>query len=196
MSVVGKVWFSQGAAQRGIIKRLWDKFAANDLPFPSDKDNAIVINTSLVGDPSQVIFPLKSGQSTDFPIPEFAKHEDKAWDVSHLNVQINGLKKTTSLKVDKFNELIMKIFNMAAGNMLADGNVLSWNVWFIAPQIVDGSEWERHALKWRKSIQADHGSPMGGGTDAKYFDGSPFKAFKSLVENEEQMLEEFEQEHF
>ncbi|MEM7039945.1 MAG: hypothetical protein AAF570_23430, partial [Bacteroidota bacterium] len=49
MSVVGKVWFSPSAHQNAIVKRLWDKFADSNLPFPSDKDHAIEIITYLPG---------------------------------------------------------------------------------------------------------------------------------------------------
>jgi hypothetical protein len=63
--------------------------------------------------------------------------------------------------------------------------VLTWNVWFTSPQLVDKVEWRAHAEKWRKSIDADHGSPDGNGTTAKYFDGTPFKPIAGVLEQEE-----------
>lgn len=85
--------------------------------------------------------------------------------------------------VDHFNQLIMDIFNLASGNMLQPGNVLSWNVWFKAPALVDREEWRTHAERWRKSIDEDHGSPDGPGTIARYFDGSPFDPVEQLLED-------------
>ena len=79
--------------------------------------------------------------------------------------------------------------------MLKKGNILSWNVWFTAPELVDTEEWEDHAELWRQSIQADHGSPEGPGTDARYFDGTPFKPLKEWVLEELPRVMSFIQEH-
>ena len=57
-------------------------------------------------------------------------------------------------------------------------------MWFTAPEFVDVAEWRAHAIKWRESIDADHGSPEGPGTDARYFDGTPFKPLKELLTEE------------
>jgi hypothetical protein len=98
-------------------------------------------------------------------------------------VQIGSIIKTGDKVADDFNELVLGIFNTASGNMLKSGNILTWNVWFTAPEYVDTEEWSKHAEKWRKSINADHGSPEGEGTDARYFDGTPFKAGEAFIED-------------
>lgn len=186
MAVVGKIWFSPSAKQNKWVKFLWDKFADSKLPFPSSKANAIMVTTHDPGNPEQGIFPLIKKQSTNFPIPDFAKHEDEAWDVSHLDVQIGPITKTGNSTVDDFNQLFLDIFNLATGNMLQNGNILSWNVWFTAPDLVDKEEWRNHAEYWRDSIDTGHGSPDGPGTSARYFDGTPFKPLRSILKTEEQ----------
>ena len=85
--------------------------------------------------------------------------------------------------VAEFNNLVMKAFNLASGNMLSKGNILAWNVWFDAPSLVDQDEWRAHAEKWRKSIDADHGSPDGEGTIARYANGTPFSPKQDLIED-------------
>lgn len=193
MSVVGKIWFSPSAHQNKIIKGIWDHFAENDLPFPFSKEHAIVVETFCPGKRPEVVFPLTKGQTTEFPIPDFAKHPE-AWDVAHLGVEIGPVRKLDIEKVDRFNQMIMDVFNAGSGNMLKDGNVLTWNVWFIAPQLVDTTEWQNHADKWRASIDADHGSPLGPGTDPRYFNGDPFKPLKSLAEELEEKVIAFAEE--
>ena len=100
--------------------------------------------------------------------------------MGHIDVEIGGIKKTGNKIVDDFNEMVMFAFNTASGNMLKKGNTLTWNVWFTQPALVDTEEWRTHAERWRKSIQADHGSPTGPGTKPRYFDGTPFKAVDAL----------------
>jgi hypothetical protein len=80
--------------------------------------------------------------------------------------------------------LILNLFNLASGNLLRSGNVLSWNVWFDTPALVNQQEWRDHAEKWRESIDADHGSPDGPGTAARYFDGTPFEPIDALIQHE------------
>jgi hypothetical protein len=196
MSVVGKIWFSPGAKDKEAYKVLRDLLKIVNLPFPASKTNAIVVKTYKPGNPQQPIFPLRSGQSTDFKIPDFARHEDEAWDVAHLGVEIGAIETIGNEIVDDFNQMFMDVFNLAKGNMLQDGNVLSWNVWFTAPEVVDQTEWIEHAKKWRDSIDVGHGSPDGSGTAARYYDGTPFKAGENLVDVEKQKLEAFIKKHF
>lgn len=101
--------------------------------------------------------------------------------MGNLGVEIGAIKLTGVEKVDKFNQLVLDIFNMAGGNMLKEGNILYWNVWFTAPELVDQVEWRNHAKFWRDSIQADHGAPDGLGTKPRYFDGTPFKPLVNLA---------------
>ena len=184
MGVVGKIWFSPSARQKPLVKILWQHFQENHLDFPLDKAHAIVIKTSLPGDPEQPIFPLTKGSTTAFPIPDFAKHEEISWSVGHLGVQIGAVEKTGDTKVDDFNQLVVDIFNIGAGNMLKDGGILTWNVWFTAPELVNTEEWQHHADYWRASIDTDHGSPEGPGTVARHFDGTPFEPIKELLKDE------------
>lgn len=185
MSVVGKIWFSPSAKRKNkFVQQFMKHFERLGKPFPSSKANAIVVTTFKPGHPDQPIFPLTIGSSTGFPIPDFAKHGDIAWTMGHLGVEIGPIKKTGYEDVDKFNQFVMDIFNLASGNMLKEGNTLTWNVWFTAPELVDQAEWAAHAELWRESINADHGSPDGPGTVARYFDGSPFEPIKELLEEE------------
>lgn len=181
MMVEGRIWFSPSAQRKTLLQQISKYFDKLNLPFPSNKKNAIRVSTHKPGHPDDPIFSLAKGTTTAFPIPEFAKHEDISWTLGHLSVEIGPIVKTDVEVVDKFNQLVLDIFNTASGNMLKDGNILTWNVWFTAPELVDQEEWKTHTEKWRKSIDADHGSPEGEGTDPRYFDGSPFKPLKELI---------------
>lgn len=184
MTVTPKIWFSPDAHQSPLGQFVWNAFQelANHWPFPDSKKHALELNTSAAHNPDQPIFPLRSGVDQNFEIPDFARHDDEAWDVSNLEVEIGSIKKTGSDFVDGFNELLMKAFNIESGNMLAQGNILSWNVWFTAPQLVDRKEWATHAERWRHSIDVSHSAPTGSGTTPKYFDGTPFSVKKTLIE--------------
>jgi len=184
MSVVGKIWFSPSALKNKYVKQFYDYFTKNKLAFPMNKENAIVVSTFNPGEPDQVLFPLTKGPSTNFPIPDFAKHEDLAWSIGHLDVEIGPVVTTGNDKVDHFNQMIVDMFNSAAGNMLKEGNILSWNVSFTAPEVVDQKEWAHHAEKWRLSLEADHAGPTGSGGPARYFDGTPFSPVKERITDE------------
>ena len=183
MSVEATIWFSPSAKQSWLIDKAWDWFKAKKLPFPSEKENAIKVTTHLPGDPDQPLFPLRKGENPAYSSPDFARHVEEAWTVGNLAVQIGSIKKTGHDDVDDFNEQTMKIFNMASGNMLQSGNVLTWNLWFTAPELVDTEEWATHAERWRKSIQVEHTSPDGSvRSPARVADGSEFEAEESKVE--------------
>lgn len=191
MGVIGQIWFSPSAHQNPIVKGLWDLFARNGLPFPSEKSKAFKVRTHLPGNPDHPLFPLVKGHTEEFPIPDFARHPE-AWDVAHLAVEIGGIEPSGNVLVDEFNQLVLDLVNALGGNVLKKGNILSWNVWFIAPQHVDQEEWRRHAEKWRTSIDADHGSPEGNRKDPRYFDGTKFTPIDSLVNEAEAAIREFE----
>jgi hypothetical protein len=126
---------------------------------------------------------VRTGGTKLFVSPDFARHPE-AWAVENVQVEIGPIKKTGNLIVDEFNQLVMDVFNLAGGNILQSGNLLSWNVWSTAPELVNKQEWRDHAEKWRESIDADHGSPDGDGTPARYFDGSPFEPIAALIDEE------------
>jgi hypothetical protein len=194
MTVEGKIWFSPSAHQRTLVKLLWRLFSDNGLPFPADKASAIRVSTHRNQDPSQPIFPVRTQESTLFESPAFARHPE-AWSVGNVEVEIGPIAKTGDEVVDDFNQLVMDVFNLASGNMLQPGNLLSWNVWFTAPELVDRQEWRDHAERWRRSIDADHGSPDGPGTAARYFNGSPFQPADAVVQEEIDKVIQYLKEH-
>jgi hypothetical protein len=194
MTIEGKIWFSPSAKQSPIVKLFWNLFAGNGLPFPSSKANAIIVTSHKYQDPLQPIFPVRTGETKLFGSPDFAKHKE-AWAVENVEVEIGPIKKTDNLIVDDFNQLVMDVFNLAGGNILKSGNLLSWNVWSTAPELVDQQEWRDHAEKWRESIDAVHGSPDGEGTAPRYFDGSPFEPIEALVDEEIQKIIAFLKKH-
>lgn len=195
MTVTGKIWFAPSSHDRKFVKLIRAYFKLRGLPFPADKANAIEVQTFKPGSPDVAPFPLVTGPSTQFQIPDFAKHEEISWSMGSLGVQIGTIKPTGVEKVDKFNQLVLDIFNTAGGNMLKEGNILYWNVWFTAPELVDQEEWQNHAEFWRDSIQADHGAPDGQGTIARYFDGTPFKPLRNLAIEELPKILAFIREH-
>lgn len=181
MKVTGKIWFAPSSYDHKLVEQINAYFTLRGLPFPGDKAHAIEVQTFKPGFPDIEEFPLVTGPSTNFDIPEFAKHEGISWSMGSLGVQIGAIKLTGVEKVDEFNQLVLDIFNMACGNMLKKGNILYWNVWFTTPEKVDQTEWKEHAEFWRKSIKADHGAPNGPGTKARYFDGTPFKPLRNFA---------------
>ena len=182
MGVVGKIWFGPSGQDNSFVQILKGYFEGKNLSFPLNKDNAIQVKTHVPNDPGQPTFKIAQGSSTRFPIPEFAKHEGIAWALGHIEVQIGEIIETGQEEVDRFNRFILDIFNLASGNMLKNGNILTWNLWFNAPELVDVDEWQGHAELWRKSLQADHGKkPEGPGTIARYYDGTEFHPIKELL---------------
>ncbi|MGR6874821.1 hypothetical protein ACU6U9_21620 [Pseudomonas sp. HK3] len=195
MEVIGKIWFSPSAHQKEYVKLIWDFFKKVNLPFPFSKAHAIRVKTHNPGDALQPIFPLRMGETTEFKVPDFAKHSDEAWDVANLGVEIGEITKVNHPVVDEFNKLVMDVFNLGSGNMLQTGNILTWDVWFTAPELVNTEEWRTHAIRWRDSIDTDHGSPDGPGTAARYFDGTPFKPLENIVDVELEKIEHFIKKH-
>ena len=182
MGVTGQIWFGPSANELPIIKDLAARFTERGLHFPFDKENAIKVSTHKKDFPKQPNFRLQHGECKEFHSPDFARHKSIAYDVANLEVQIGPIIPTGDDKVDHFNQTVLDLFNIASGDMLKEKHVLTWNVWFTAPDYVDQEEWLDHAEKWRKSIQADHGSPEGPGTDPRFFDGTPFSALEELFE--------------
>ncbi len=175
MTVSAQVWFGPTAKDKYLYQVLEQILAFADLPFPLDKANAIQLDLHHVGDPGKPIISIRSGATTDFPIPERATHTEEAWAVANVAVQIGAIKPTGTPLVDDFNAMVMDIFNLVTGNLLSQGNVLTWNVWVDAPGPVDQAEWKAHAEKWRHSIDTGHGSPDGNATKPQYFDGTYFE---------------------
>ena len=196
MTVEARLWFSPSAHRKLLVQQISEYFEKLNLPFPSSKATAIRVSTYNPGTPDQPIFSLSGGPSTTFPIPDFAKHEEISWTLGHLAVEIGPIVKTDSDVVNKFNQLVLDVFNTASGNMLKNGNILTWNVWFTAPELVDQTEWAEHTEKWRESIDADHGSPEGEGTDPRYFDGTKFSPLKEILIHELPRILKYIKDHF
>jgi hypothetical protein len=191
MSVEARAWFGPGSQERTAVKLLWKLLDELGHDFPISKDKAVVIGAHKPGDPTQPIFPLSRGESTCFDAPDFARHDHEAWSVGHLEAQIGGIEPTHHTVVDDFNRLILDIFNMSSGNMLKEGNVLTWNVWFNAPELVDQEQWRQHAEKWRKSIDVDHTTPDRRMSPARFHDGTPFRAIDELLDEEVSKIYDF-----
>ncbi|SDH66418.1 hypothetical protein [Chitinophaga filiformis] len=187
MTVEGKIWFSPSAKQNLFVKLLWSLFRKSSLPFPSEKAHAIKVTTHEFQNPAQPIFPVRRGESSLFVSPEFARHPH-AWGVGNVEVEIGPIVKTNHEIVDEFNTLVMDLFNLASGNMLQRGNLLSWNVWFTEPCLVNKEEWRTHAERWRHSIDEDHGSPTGPGRAPKFFNGEDFHPIKERIEEKIQEI--------
>lgn len=198
MTVEGKIWFSPARGLASVVFYLMSTlFDQRDLPMPDRKSNAIRVKTfNPASDNSDdQIFSVRGGLCDSFKIPAFARHDDEAWDVANVEVKIGKHFQTGCTLVDDFNAMVMEAFNLGSGNLLAPGNTLSWNVWFTAPQTVDRCAWFTHAERWRKSIDADHGSPFGPGTDARYYDGRKFSALESIAQQEFDKLIAFLKKH-
>ena len=197
MGVKGKIWFAPSALKNELIKSILNHFNAEGLKFPFNKDNAIVMETSIPGNPNQPIFPLTTGITQDFKIPDFAQWWDKSWSVAHLGVQIGKIETKPNEKeiVKDFNQLFMDLFNVASGNMLKEGNILTWNTWFTAPELVNQTEWQNHADCWRYSIEVDNVSPTGPGSIKRYYNGSSFNPKEELVNEELTKFYAFVEKH-
>ncbi|MBD1918300.1 MULTISPECIES: hypothetical protein [Cyanophyceae] len=180
MSVMGKVWFSQSSHEKWWVKEARDLFQRNDLPFPFSKEYAINISTHKVGEPCEPIFPIRRGLSERFKVPTFSDHEkDGAFSFGHIDVEIGDIVPTDHPTVNDFNAKIIELFNLATGNMLLSGNILTWNLWFHPPEGVDTEQWKTHALRWRESIDSgtDHAHDS---APVLYADGSPFEIKRSF----------------
>lgn len=175
MRVTGKIWYSAPEQGQPLIELLKESLRQHlqhlginvdgyeHYNFPTSKAHAIHVKTHLYESVDQPTFPLQRGLSDLFPAPDFTLHNNLAWSNGHIDVQIGKVWKTGSKVIDLVNQIIIDLFNAYKQNMLKDGNVLSWNVWFAYPEIVDQYEWWTHAERWRHSLNVNHGSPFANG---------------------------------
>jgi len=191
MSVEARVWFGHGYHENTTVKLLWKVIEGLGHEFPIGKDKAIVVSTHEPGHPDQPIFQLSKGETSRFDAPAFARHADEAWSVGHIEVEVGAIKQSSSPVVNEFNRLLMEVLNMSSGNMLKEGNVLTWNVWVNHPELVDQEEWQEHAEKWRKSIDVNHISPERWVSPARFHDGTLLPVPKDLVAREVAKIQEF-----
>jgi hypothetical protein len=195
MSVEGRIWFGPGAHENHVVKLFWHVLDDLGHDFPISKETAIVVRTNEPGNPAQSIFELRKGESTRFEAPDFARHDDVAWTVGHIEVEVGDVEPTHIAAVDDFNRLILDIVNMASGNMLLHGNVLTWNVWLDRPAVVDQVEWRQHAETWRRSIDVDHTSPDRFRSPARFQDGTVLRPVDTIVDEEVDKIYEFLRKH-
>jgi len=196
MNVTGKVWFAPSAKDSFIYNFLKLLLEKEGLSFPLDKPHAIQVTLHKVGDPNDPTIAVRSGLDSGFKNPDFAMHYPDAWGVANVAVEIGPILTCNNAVVDDFNAVVMDVFNMVSGNILKQGNVLAWNVWFDAPTIVNQSEWKNHAELWRQSLDTGHGYPDGPPTQPRYFDGTYFKPFGGLVEAEWDAISSWLKKHF
>lgn len=195
MTVEAKIWFGPGYHENAAVKLLWKLLDELGHDFPISKDKAVVVKTHKPGDPSQPIFRLAAGETTRFDVPEFARHKHEAWSVGNIDVEIGQIEPTHETAVDDFNQLFLEIGNLSTGNMLKEGNVLTWNVWVNHPERVDQDEWRNHAEKWRKSIDTSPISPDRQQTPAYLGDGTVFHPVEDLVNKEISKIYDYISKH-
>lgn len=190
MVVKPKIWFSPDANESAYGKIIWGAFELLNLlhHLPICKDQAIKVNTHRadpmphVEDP-EVIFVrdnLYTPNALD-NLPSFTLHNNQAWNFANVEVGIGTIVSEGNAIVDEFNQLVMNLFNVGSGNLLQPGGVLAWNVWVDAPTKVNQAEWRKHAQYWRTSIDVDHCSPDGNGSQVLYADGREFSVAEELV---------------
>jgi len=199
ITIQPKIWFSPDTLQNStLIKLLWKLFVDAGIPFPSSKANAIHLNAFGVDQKDQPVksnvLTIQNGMDPNYAVPSFAQHStpdmynQKAAVYVYLAVEIGELISTGNAIADWFNGLVMDVFNLASGSLLQYQNVLSWNVWALAPEEVYTPEWQKHADYWRFSLDVNHRSPEGNGRSPQYFNGTPFKPEEAAICNKLQEL--------
>jgi len=189
MGVEGMVWFENPAEGKNPLLTSFEE-RMDKKNFPFSKANAIRVNGHMVGKPYEEFWPMVNGTDPTFFHPKFCKHWDEAFSVSNLKVEIGKQVMTGDELLDNFNEAILNIFNLVKGNILMEGQVVAWNVWFGEPELVDTAEWENHAKKWLHSITVEHEYPEGDAGTATFYDGTPFEP-TDLAERNLRILKEF-----
>lgn len=174
MEVAPRIWFSRSQHQGPVFEFIWKMLEDLAPPYPTSKANAIRLNTFKPGHRDQQIIDVRKGTSPRYEVPDFADHSGQAWSVAHVDVEIGDIVETGDTRVDILNEIVFDLFNIASGDMLKDGEVLSWNIWFREPHLVDQQEWKTHAERWRHSIDAHHPPPHGAGKQPKFANGEPY----------------------
>ena len=191
MAVEAKIWFAPGYEENHLVRVLWRLIESLGHDFPISKDKAVVVSAHQPGNPDQPAFALTRGENPRFQAPEFARHTDLAWSVGHLEAQIGDVVPTHETAVDDFNRLVLDVVNLSSGNMLKPGNVLTWNVWFSPPELVNQAEWRNHAETWRRSIDVDHTSPDRYRGPARFHDGTLLQPVHTIIDEEVKMIEDF-----
>lgn len=82
--------------------------------------------------------------------------------------------------------------------MLQLDNVLSWNIWFESPEIVNQTEWQQHAEHWRDSFNDNPVEDLVKEEPFLNYDGTivnPLTNLQNLV-NQENLILTFIEDHF
>jgi hypothetical protein len=174
------IWFSPDSTDGFFWQQLLKLNKLCDDQLPLSKAKGIRINaTDETGLPD---IQVRMGERANYPFPDRAKHwRDYAWAVANLAVSIGDIDSTSNSKADKFNSWVMDLFNTGSGNLLLNGNVLTWNLWAGSPELVNQEEWTNHAEYWRYSIDVNHRPPEGEGTTIADFNGNPFNPGEGVL---------------
>lgn len=194
LGVIAQIWYTpdvNNPIQKAIAKVLDSK------NLPTSKENSIKIPVHSVGQPWNSVFTVQNGTSPEFRQPESTQHDREAYGVGHFTIEIDEMKKTGNEKVDDFNQVILDIFNIAFGNMLAKGQRVSWNVCTGEPEKVDQDEWHTHSERWRKSLEKHHCYPDGTNKfdDITYYDGTPLDSIENFIHKEAKLFKVFLAKH-
>jgi len=193
MSVTGVVWLTVNKEAPATFRFLLNliKWSTGMTGLPFSKSNGIQILTNRPGTEESLLI-LHDGMDPDFNAPHFKTHWDEgAYAQVYVQAQLGEIAKRAgqSQLVTGFNELIVTMFNFASGNMLQSGNVLSWNIWFESPEIVNQTEWQQHAEHWRDSFDNGNSHP---GEPSTYFNGTIAKP----ETNPEKLISKFIADYF
>lgn len=173
MTVGAKVWFSPSTTDKGVYDFLSWYAAREGHKFPLNKTNAIHIDLLSPEDSALPYLKVRDGVAPHIDYPDFVTH-DEAWSTANVAVKIGAVQPTGDPIVDEFNQLVMGAFNLASGNLLQPGNILTWNLWVAAPELVNIKEWIDHANYWRTSIDSEaKEAPTGPGRAPTFANGEP-----------------------
>lgn len=197
MEVVGKVWYSPSARNTSLL--FWFFYLLiGSKGYPLTKENAVVVPAHREFEPDEPFFRMFNGTDPGFEHPDFTLHYDEAYMVNHLRAEMGDMRKTGNKNVDGFNEMLIQIFNLVAGNFLNPGQVVAWNIWFNEPEPVNIREWRRHAEYWRHSINVDHTAPTGKDGSPQYYNGTSYieARVESTLKREIEIVREYLKKYF
>lgn len=187
VSVEGNLWIEPQLGNP-LVQAFAEVFnaIAPDQPFPFSKANAAKVYAHQVGKPYEPIWPMRNGTDPNIFQPMDHRHyDDGAFSTYHLEVEMGKKIDKGFPLVDRFDDLLLDLFNKASGGILLEGQRVSWNVWPTDPEGVDTEEWEGHADKWFHSMHNEHQYPDGKSInirEVEYADGTPYEPEFELKE--------------
>jgi len=180
-----------------VLVEFMNEHAQGQLPL--EKSKAIQIETSERNNLRQPLSRVSKGMNPDISVPLEKQHWDEAYAVINLSIQINKIKSVDNQLdiVTDFNHLLIDIFNLNGGNMMKPGNILSWNIWFQEPELVDKVEWKTHAERYRKSVDVRPTNSIGPNTASSFtnFNGVITNPVKDDLQNEIELIKVFFAKH-